>query len=337
MTAAWQHLLQQESFESDTMKCTVAVAESDNKIEALDKVIEKSQFLKDLENSLKKSGKSREEFSIAVKPNIMMLYHREHLHVATDSELVEHLARRTREEGYEKVAIVESRNLYTDWFPKRTVRLVAEVAGYTFSGYNLVDLTEDAEPYDYGGDLGKDFVGKSWKNADYRISFQKNKTHIICTYTLSMKNMFGTLPCQSKYARYHETVGWEKATIDVLRNFPPDFAFIDAFWSSDSMNGCVLERPKYTKTIIGGRNFVAVDWVGALKMGLDPLENPLMKMAVDLFGKPEFEVDGSIEPYKNWKNSSMTIGRMMSALEHLGITSSVYHLLFMLLMDPAFK
>lgn len=316
------------------MRLTVAVAENDNKFKALDSVIEKSFFFQNVKDALEKAGKSRKDFSIVIKPNIMMFYHRDHPHVVTDPELVEHLAKRIKEEGY-AVTLVESRNMYTDWFPKRTVNHVAKIAGYT-STYNVVDLTEEAEPYDYQGKLGKDFVGKTWKNADYKISFQKNKTHIVCSYTLSMKNMFGTLPCQSKYKKYHQTIGWEQATMDVLRNFPPDFAFIDAFWSSDSMNGCVLERPKYTKTIIGGKNFVAVDWVGALKMGLNPMGNPLMRGAVDLFGKPEFDVDGSLKPYKPWKNSSMTIGKVMLLLEHLRVTSSLYHLMFMRLMDPAF-
>ena len=314
----------------------VAVLENENKIEALDSVIEKSLFLQEMKDTLKKCGKPKEEVKIVIKPNIMMLYHREHPHVATDPELVEHLVKRIAEEGYSRIALVESRNLYTDWFPKRTVRHVAEIAGYTFTSYDLVDLTEEAEPHDYGGSLGKDFVGKPWKNADYRISFQKNKTHIVCSYTLSMKNLFGTLPLQSKYEKYHETIGWEKATIDVMRNFPPDFAFIDAFWSSDGMNGCVLESPKFTKTVIGGKNFVAVDWVGALKMGLDPLKNPLMKAAVGIFGNPEFDVEGSLTPYTNWENSYMILGRMILLLEHVGLSSRIYHEIFNRKMDPAF-
>jgi len=319
------------------MKSVVAIAESDDKIEALDNVIEKSAFFEDLKGAAEKTGKSKEDFLIAVKPNIMMIYHREHLHVGTDPELAEHLVKRMREEGYTNITLVESQNLYTVWFPKRTVAHVAKVVGYTLKGYTLVDLTEEAEPYDYKGKLKEDFVGRTWKNADYRISFQKNKTHIACPYTLTMKNLFGTLPPQNKLKRYHFTIGWEHATMDVMRNFPPDFAFIDAFWSSYGMNGCVLENPVYTRTIIGGRNFVAVDWVGALKMGVDPMENSLMKMAVEIFGTPEFEVDGSLRLYGPWKNSSIKIGKLMVFLENLRVVSPVYHLLFLVLMDRKFK
>ncbi len=319
------------------MSSVVAIAESDNKIEALDSVIERSAFLEDLRESLDKAGKNKEKFLIAVKPNIMMIYSKQNLHVGTDPELVEHLAERIREEGYQNIKLVESRNAYTDWFPKRTVKYVAQVVGYTSDGYDVIDLTDEAEPYDYGGKLGGDFVGRTWRDADYRISFQKNKTHILVPYTLTMKNMFGTAPRQSKYKTYHKKPGWKPTTIDILRNFPPDFAFIDAFWSSDGMNGCVIENLKNTRTIIGGTDFVAVDWVGALKMGLNPIRNRLMEMATDVFGMPEFEVDGNLAPYSNWKNASMVMGNIMRVVEFLGIASLLYHLIFMFLMDKEFK
>jgi uncharacterized protein (DUF362 family) len=316
---------------------TVAIVESDNKIDALDTVIEKTSFLQDVAACCSQSTKSKKEFSIVIKPNIMMFYSRKNPHVATDPELVEHLVKRIREEGYSTITLVESRNIYTNWFPKRTVHYVAEVAGYTFQGYELVDLTEEEEPYDYGGVLQEDTVGKTWKDADYRISFQKSKTHMVCSYTLTMKNLFGTLPHQSKFKKYHEGIGMEQATIDVIRNFPPDFAFIDAFWCSHGMNGAVLETPIYTQTVMGGKDFVAVDWVGASKMGVDPMGNPLMKMAVDLYGKPEYEVDGSLEQYKNWKNSTVTLGKTLMLFEGIGVSSSIYHFIFNRVMDSAFR
>lgn len=314
----------------------IVVAENDDKKKALDTVIEKSAFFDHVKAVIEKAQKSKKEALIVIKPNIMMIYHRDHIHVGTDPELVEHLVTRIAEEGYQHIAVVESRNIYTEWFPKRTVERVAATAGYTGNGYTLVDLTEEAEPYDYGGNVGDDLVGTTWKNADYRISFAKNKTHLAAVYTLSMKNMFGTLPTQHKHGKYHKTIGWECAVMDVLRNFPPDFAFIDAFWSSEGMNGCALERLVKTKTIIGGNNHMAVDWVGALKMGVDPMESPLMRIAVAQYGKPEYDVDGSLELYNSWKNAPMTVAKIMLLLDRVGITSFLYHLMFMQLMDPAF-
>ena len=315
----------------------IVVAEHDDKQKALDIVLEKSAFFDHVKAVIGKTQKSKKEALIAIKPNIMVIYHKDHIHVGTDPALVEHLITRIAQEGYHTIAVVESQNIYTGWFPKRTVERVAKTVGYTGEGYTLVDLTEEAEPYNYGGHLGDDSVGRTWKNADYRISFAKNKTHLAAVYTLSMKNMFGTLPTQYKYEKYHKIIGWEHAVMDVLRNFPPDFAFIDAFWSSDGMNGCVLERLTKTKTIIGGSNYRAVDWVGALKMGVDPMESPLMRMAVAQYGVPVVDVDGSLKPYSSWSCAPMGVAKIMLALERAGIVSLLYHLLFMQLMGPEFR
>ena len=47
---------------------------------------------------------------------------------------------------------------------------------------------------------------------------------------------------------------------------------------------------------------MAVDWVGASKMGIDPMISPYMKLAVEAFGKPEIHVDGDPTPYRPWLN-----------------------------------
>ncbi|MGD2251102.1 MAG: DUF362 domain-containing protein [Candidatus Methanofastidiosia archaeon] len=315
-------------------KIVVAVTEGDDKIKALDSTIERCGFFNDLKKSLQKSGKKKEEFKIVVKPNIMMGYNKKYPHVATDPELVEHLIKKMRENHYTNIAVVESQNFFMAWFPKKTVKRVATAMGYTGDTYNIVDLTKEAEPYNYGGKLGEDFVGGTWRDADYRISFPKNKTHSMCLCTLSMKNIFGTLPVWNKREQYHKGVGWDHATIDVLRHFPPDFAFVDAFWSSDGTFGAYIESPKYTKTIMGGKNFVAVDWVGAQKMGLNPMDYSLMQLAVDVFGIPEFEVDGSLKVYENWVNSSVQLGKLVTFLDFTKIPTLIFYYRFKRLSDP---
>lgn len=319
------------------MKSLVVVSESDDKYEALDEVLTRSQFFEQLKRTSLTNKKAKGDVLIAIKPNMMMAYQKTHPHTATDTQLVEHLIQRIREEGYSQIAVVESQNILTDWFPRRTVSYVADACGYSGTGYEVINLTQEAESYDYGGDLGTDYVGKTWKNADFRISFAKNKTHIACWYTLTMKNLFGTLPVQSKMKVYHKTIGWEKATLDVLRNFPPDFALIDAFWSSHGFNGCVIETPLYTHTILGGTDCMAVDWVGAEKMGIDPVKNPLMKLAVDQWGRPECDVIGNRNMYPGWKNTSVRVGNIFNALDCFGMISFVYRLLYWKLMDPKFK
>ena len=37
-------------------------------------------------------------------------------------------------------------------------------------------------------------VGRTWRDADFRVSFAKNKTHTRAWYTLCIKNIYGALP-----------------------------------------------------------------------------------------------------------------------------------------------
>jgi len=60
--------------------------------------------------------------------------------------------------------------------------------------------------------------------------------------------------------------------------------------------------PNETRTIVCGADLVAVDWVGASKMGIDPMLSKHMELAVGLFGKPEINLIGDANPYRPWLN-----------------------------------
>jgi hypothetical protein len=92
----------------------------------------------------------------------------------TDPELVEYLIDRLWERGFENIKVVESRNVLGKWYENRDVRTVAQVAGYSSKNYEIVDLTLEAIPFTFGGELDEDFVGRTWLETDYRISFAKN-------------------------------------------------------------------------------------------------------------------------------------------------------------------
>ena len=78
--------------------------------------------------------------------------------------------------------------------------------------------------------------------------------------------------------------------------------------------------PNETKTIIAGADLVAVDWVGAAKMGLDPKISTYMDLAVRTFGKPEIDLVGDANPYRPWLNVPM----MLSLFAHFGLDANHY-------------
>ncbi|MDR4497140.1 MAG: DUF362 domain-containing protein [Candidatus Scalindua sp.] len=316
----------------------LGVYQSPEKFEILNKVMEGSGFFEVLEKTFTLSGKSREEFSIIIKPNFMFFYSLKDKSTFTDPSLVEHLVERIYEKGFRNIRIAEARSTLSTFFSNRDVASVARHIGYREGGkYRITDLSENCEEWDYGGKLGKHFVNREWKSADFRISFAKNKTHNYAYYTLTLKNIYGALPMEFKYKVYHCDMGdIYEPTIDYIRAFPVHFGFIDAVISADGPFGIFADPyPQLTQTIIAGKDIVAVDWVGAAKMGLDPLLSRYLQEAIKAFGKPRIRVMGDDRLYKFWANTPR-IGSFGAHMldRHYTFGYPLYYI--MSEMDPAF-
>lgn len=293
----------------NTGPATVVALKGDDKLKLLDEVLEKTGFFGILEKRFDKTGKSREDFSVVIKPNFMYMHSKKDISTYTDPELVEALVNKIAGRGFPNITLVEAQSTLGNYYKNREVVKVAEYIGYsTKKNYRIVDLTEEMEAYDYGGRLGKHFVGPTWRDADFRFSFAKNKTHVFCHYTLTLKNIYGTLPMQNKLKEYHTKREYDWPTIETLKHFPVHFGLIDGIYSADGDFGVIVDaEPNHTKTMIGGENLIAVDWVGATKMGLDP-DDPrvgrFLPLAVEAFGKPEIIWEGDKSVYHPWKNVS---------------------------------
>jgi uncharacterized protein (DUF362 family) len=285
--------------------CTTQKEDDSDRFAVLEQILEEAGFWNKLEECFIESGKSKNDFLIAVKPNLMMYYKKDDMSVITEPALVEHLINRIAEKGFSNIALVESQNTFGNWFENRDVKNVAKQAGYNpdSTSYRIVDLTMDVVAHIYKGSLGTYFVGKTWRDADFRISFAKNKTHFSCYYTLTIKNIYGTTPEQNKFREYHADREIDEVTMEMLNEFPVHFGIIDGIWSADGLLGIKEDyTPNHTKTIIAGANLIAVDWVGGMKMGLDPMKNRFVKLAIEYFEKPEFKCIGDDSVYKGWHN-----------------------------------
>ena len=322
----------------DVPSVVAAVHDSD-KFAALDSMLEQSHFWATLEAEREKSGKSAGEFLVVMKPNFMMTIKVEDPPlVYTDPELVERWIVRLAASGYTNVRVVEAQNVYGLWYRNRGVNHVARVIGLEGEGYEVRDLTDEQFPFDYGGVLGEHFVGESWRDADFRISFAKNKTHDVSRCTLVIKNTYGCLPAKNKFTEYHQKREVDTATINALHHFPVHFAAIDATWSLDGPlgykegfdvvrdeDGRVLNSGNIhrTDTVIGGRDLLAVERVGMMKMGLDPAEDTrFFGLAVEAFGERDFEWVGDTCTYADWLNIGeatclqLDIGEEMGVIAH---------------------
>jgi uncharacterized protein (DUF362 family) len=282
---------------------TVAAVKDPDKFKALDGVLEATAFFEKLDGAWRKSGKKKEDFFIVVKPNFMFMYNTQDHSTYTDPQLVEYTLDRMYERGYRNLAVAEARSTYGTFFTNREVRTIAHHIGLTEKNYRVIDLSEDLEDYPYSGKLGNHYVNREWKQADFRIAFAKNKTHSYARYTLCIKVIYGALPMENKFREYHHDRDIYSTTIEYLKRFPVHFALIDAHISADGPFGIFADKkPNVTETIIGGEDPVAADWIGAAKMGLDPMVSDYMKQAVEAFGKPQIKLVGDRSIYPDWVN-----------------------------------
>lgn len=298
----------------------VAAFKGEDKFDLLDKVLETARFFEILENRFQKSGKSKNDFSVVIKPNFMYMHSKKDVSTYTDPDLVEALVNKIAFKGFRNISLVEAQSTLGNYYINREVVKVAQYIGYsTNKNYRIVDLTEEMVPFEYGGRLGSHFVGPTWRDADFRISFAKNKTHVFCHYTLTLKNIYGTLPMQNKLKEYHSKREYDWPTIETLKHFPVHFGLIDGIYSADGHFGVIVDpKPNHTKTMIGGENLIAVDWVGAKKMGLDP-DNPkigrFLPLTVEAFGKPEIQWIGDKSVYEPWQNVNELIIKSLDIIE----------------------
>jgi uncharacterized protein (DUF362 family) len=309
---------------------TVVAAKGECKFRLLDQVLEETDFFGILDRRFEQvheeEGVSREDFSVVIKPNFMFMHAWQDYSTYTDPELVEALVDRIHERGYGNIAIVEAQSTLGNYYENRDVVNVAKVIGYsTDRNYRIVDLTKEMVRHYYGGRLGWHWIGPTWRDAHFRISFAKNKTHTFCGYTLTLKNVYGAFPVQNKFRQYHVKWEYDWPTIESMRqrNCPVHFGLVDAYYSADGQFGVMTDQnPNYTQTIIGGENLIAVDHVGAKKMGLDPEDIHVGRfyyLAVREFGRPEVRWIGDKSVYEPWENVSQLI------IQALDLFEETYH------------
>ena len=316
-------LMRLEAMNSDRKVTVASIKNEQSKFAALDEVLNETGFDALVEEQLTATGKPKTDFSIVIKANFMFAYNKRDRTTFTDPELVGHLVKRLRAAGFERLAVVEAQSTYGEYFDKRSVQEMAQYLGFNGEiGYEIVDMTTDAiDRQQFGPHLGDHPVSRSWRDADFRISFAKNKTHAYAYYTLTLKNIYGALPLANKFKEYHCDRDIYHTTIEYLTAFPVHYGIIDAYLSADGPFGIFADtRPNQTYTIIGGADLVAVDWVGASKMGIDPMISKYMRLAVKTFGKPEIRLIGDGSLYRPWLNVPVAL----SLFTHKGLDAE-YH------------
>jgi uncharacterized protein (DUF362 family) len=136
------------------------------------------------------------------------------------------------------------------------------------------------------------YVAEPVANADIVISMPKLKTHHWVGVTLSMKNLFGTLP--GIFYGWPKNLlhmrGIENSILDLALTVPVHYAIVDGVIGMEG-DGPIMGTAKAVGAVLLGKNLLAVDSTAARMMGFDPKKIPYLLAARSHFrGLTESEV-----------------------------------------------
>ena len=208
---------------------------------------------------------------VVLKPNLVE-YDRDRP-INTNPTLVASAAEAFRELGAAEVVVAEGPG------HRRDIELLTEESGLAEVLRTIrtpfVDLNADAfrrvELSSNHTGLGKLPVAGTILGADLVVSVAKMKTHHWAGATLSMKNLFGTVPGVAvgwpKNVLHHG--GIEQSIVDLWHAIQPRFAIVDGIVGMEG-DGPIRGTAVDMRTLVLGEQCPAVDAVAARLMGLDP-------------------------------------------------------------------
>jgi len=284
----------------------VEAAAPREKLERFDEALERGGLGDVLAERAAELGRSAAGLAVAVKVDFMLGYSRADLSTTVDPALVERLAEFLAAAGATEVAVVEARNLYDQYYGGRDVASVARYFGFASDRYRVVDLSEEQEDHDFRRGQSHETVGRTWRDADVRISFAKLKTHPVERFALSMWNLSNVVPQDGRFLFADRIAEPCAAIMELLDEFPVHFGAIDAFeHCADGIVGAIAcASPKDPLRFYAGRDLLSLDAVAARHTGVpDPRVGSIYDEATYWFGDPRgsIVVDGVDAPVAPWR------------------------------------
>lgn len=246
------------------------------------------------------------DLRVAIKATFMLGYHRKDRSIITDPALLDALAARLRDLGCADVTVVESSNIYDKFYGNRTVRDVARYFEIVSPHYRLVDSSEEQVAHSYQRGMAQYTVGRTWKEADFRITFGKMRSHPVELAYLTVGNVEWIGARCDEFLFAERQAHRQTAIMMLLDEFPPHYALLDAYdLAAEGLVGVMgCPRPPSPKRLYAGGDALAVDMVAARHMGMrDPRESSILRAACHWFGDPSgrIEVVGPDEPLAGWR------------------------------------
>ncbi len=234
---------------------------------------------------------------VVLKPNLVE-YHRDKV-INTHPHVVAAVIELCRHEGAAEVIVAEGPGHC------RNVEYLVQASGLgdVLRHYRVpfIDLNHD-EPIqrvNLGRLTGLEhlYLSRTVATADVLISLPKLKTHHWAGATLSLKNLFGTLPgiCYGWPKNELHWRGIDNSIVDIALTRTPDLAIVDAIVGMEG-DGPINGTPRPVGTLVMGCDPLAVDATCCRLMGLQPDKLGYLVMGyrkkLGLFSPQEIEQRG---------------------------------------------
>jgi len=208
---------------------------------------------------------------VVLKPNLVE-YHRDKV-INTNPRVVAAMIELCKKEGAREIIVAEGPG---HW---RNVEYLVAASGLgdvlKEHGISFVDLNHD-EPVktpNLGRLTGLEYIylSKTIATADVVISLPKLKTHHWAGATLSLKNLFGTLPgiCYGWPKNELHWRGIDNSIVDIALTRTPELTVVDGIIGMEG-DGPLNGTAKHMGALIMGNDLLAVDATCCRLMMLDP-------------------------------------------------------------------
>jgi uncharacterized protein (DUF362 family) len=272
------------------------------------------------------AGRSPDQLRIVVKPEFAGFAVGSP--TVTEPALVEDLIDLLHDRGFTDVAVVGTADSSALWAENRDLYALSDLLGYHYKtpkgrSYAIIDLAgaQDDTAFTADSVLHDCAITREWLDADVRIVFSKSRTDEAAGYALCLDTLIGVLPLTDKDLHYRRRRHPGDVVSALLGAAPVEFCLIDAVVAAHGVGGRRAPAAIDTQTIIAATDIVLADYIGAMKMGLDPKVSPMFERILRTHPLPRrYVIAGSLETYGNWENipaPSLQTARLRSQAESL--------------------
>jgi len=162
-------------------------------------------------------------------------------------------------------------------------------------------------------------ISKAILEADFIINLPKFKTHLLMMATGAVKNVYGYVAGACKAGLHLKAPSrkiFAKVICDIFEIRPPDMNIMDAITVIEGNGPCHGGNQRHVGKLLAGRDALALDFIMARMMGVDPTTLPLIKEgSIRGFGNADEEnidIQGKLEPIPDFQMPVTYLARSLS-------------------------